>query len=392
MLEGIAGGITPWWHIVGSAQEDRRIFDISMPIMQWHKKYEPYLYNRVPVANVGILWSQNNVEFFGAAQAKDRVELSWRGIIMALTRAGIPFLPINAEDIAEQTKDISLLILPELALISEEQAGAIEAFAAAGGNILAIGNIGIMDTEGSLRRSSCLEKLLGVRFETVDVNDRQADASWENPVLHNYLRIEQKQHPIFKGFEKTATLPMGGTRKNIITFSDTKVLATHIPAYPIFPPEFSWTEVTHTDQPVITEYALPGGGKAVYAAWDLDSAYGRTALPDQGDLIGNMVRYLTKDKLAIQVECDAYLDFKCYRQENRLIIHLININHTGFAQGYAEKNVPVGPVKITVSILGYLPSGVLATEDEQKVKLTHTENGFTLELETLGVHQLLVVE
>jgi hypothetical protein len=105
-----------------------------------------------------------------------------------------------------------------------------------------------------------------------------------------------------------------------------------------------------------------------------------------------MVRYLTKDKLAIQVECDAYIDFKCYRQENRLIIHLININHTGFAHGYAEKNIPVGPVKIAVSIPGYLPSGVLATEDEQKVKLTYTENGFTLELETLGVHQLLVVE
>ncbi|MDR3121601.1 MAG: beta-galactosidase, partial [Clostridiales bacterium] len=160
MYEGFAGGITPWWHIVGGAQEDRRIFEICEPVMQWHKKHEKYLYDRRPVANVGVLWSQANVEWYGAGRASERLERSWRGLNMALTRAGIPFLPINAEDIAEQTEQIDLLILPELAVVTEGQAEAIEHFVARGGNLFAIGGcVGLLDGDGGARAASRLAEL-----------------------------------------------------------------------------------------------------------------------------------------------------------------------------------------------------------------------------------------
>jgi hypothetical protein len=391
MLEGIAGGISPWWHVVGGDQEDKRIFDLPLPIMRWHQKNQAYLFKRLPVADVGIVWNQANVEYFGGLKARERVGHAWRGVVMALTRAGISFLPVNADDIASQASGLKLLILPELGLVTEAQARALEAFGSAGGSVLAFGSAGIMEG-GSPLPASRLEKLLGVRFNAARPRGLQNGTGWENPVLHNYLRIEQPGHPVFKGFEKTATLPMGGEYRDISLNPDTRTLATHIPAFPIYPPEFAWTGVTHTDQPVITEYASPGPGKVLYAAWDLDGAYGRTGHPDQGDLIGNMADYLLGNRASVRVACEGYIDFKVYRQENRLIIHLINLNHTGFPQGYAEKVLPVGPVKITLRIPGFSPAKVQATEDNAKPNLKIEGGACSLELERLELHQLLIVE
>jgi hypothetical protein len=394
MLEGIAGGITPWWHIIGGAQEDKRIFDLPVRVMQWHQKYENYLYNRIPVANIGIVWSQANADFYGGIKSKELLELSWRGIIMALTRAGLPYLPVNADDISEQAKDLDLLILPQLGLVTESQAAAIEKFVERGGNILATGNTGIMNEDGSLRQTSRLEKLLGVHFNGIGQEENDVQNSWEIPALHTYIRMENRQSPVFAGFGNTVILPMGGIRCNVSAAAQTGILASFIPAYPMYPPEFVWTDVTRTDKPVITEYS-GGGGRVIYAAWDLDACYGRAAHPDHGDLLKNTVLYLLEGRIPVRVECDAYIDFKVYRQDKRIIIHLINVNHSGFAQGYAEKNIPVGPVKISLRLPDIRVSSARATEDGQQVKLTRTDGGgegIALELASLGVHQLIILE
>jgi hypothetical protein len=392
MLEGIAGGISPWWHIIGSAQEDKRIFGLHQPVLEWHKKYETYLYNRKPTANIGLVWSQDNVEFGSGLLEKNRVQDAWRGIVMALTRAGLPFLPVNAGDLNTQTKDMDLLILSEFAVVADEEAKALEAFVERGGSIFACGETGIFGMGGDERGGSALEALFGLQFGPVAAGPG-GGSSFENPVFHNYLRIEAADSPIFNGYENTAMLPMGGILKEIIPGKGVRVLATYIPVFPMYPPEFAWTAQPKTDKPVLTEYSHPKGGKAVYAAWDLDAVYGRAAHPDHGDLIASIIKYLLGDKIPVLVECDAYIDFKIYSQEERLIIHLINSNHSGFAQGYAEKNLPVGPVKISVKLPGFAPAKVWATEDKQEVKISRNpEGGFTLTLQRLGVHQLIIAE
>jgi hypothetical protein len=388
--------------------------------LDWCRKNEQYLYHRRPVANVAILWNQRNADYYGGPHVRERVGAALRGIVMALTRAGIPFLPIHTADMAEQldvNAGFNLAILPELAVLGDDEIAGLEAFARRGGSVFAIGAVGIMANDGKTRRTPPLGKLLGIEYRKAEIEAQTAEADWENPVLHNYLRIEKPAHAIFAGFEKTATLPMGGTRQEINATAGTRVLATYIPPYPIYPPEFAWTDIKRTGEAVITEYTNPAGGKAVYAAWDLDAGYGRAAHPDHGDLIGNIVTYLLDDSPGIKISCNAYIDFKCYWQDKsgspgfgrRLIVHLINGNHTGFAQGYGEENIPVGPITITVEVgkipalNGFKPASAFATVDGAAVTLKTTEagsgnaangtaNGVTLTLEKLGIHQLIVVE
>jgi hypothetical protein len=278
-------------------------------------------------------------------------------------------------------------------VVSDGQAAALRRFADRGGNLFVCGDAGIFDAGGEERNFSAFESLLDLRFGAA-AGGGQEEADWENPVLHNYLRIEATDSPVFAGIEHTSLLPMGGKVKEIVPGGDLKVLATYIPPFPIYPPEFAWTTTLKTGRPVLTEYAFPqGGGKAIYAAWDLDAVYGRAALPDHGDLIANIVLYLLGDRIPLRVTCGAYIDFKVYRQENRLIIHLINSNHSGFVQGYAEKNLPVGPVEITLRLPDFSFSKAWATEDNQQPEVSrHPDGACSLRLERLGVHQLIVLD
>jgi hypothetical protein len=44
MIDGIAGGIQPWWHYVGAYHEDRRMYLTPIPVLRWVKDNEQYLY------------------------------------------------------------------------------------------------------------------------------------------------------------------------------------------------------------------------------------------------------------------------------------------------------------------------------------------------------------
>ena len=97
---GFAGGIQPWWHHIGSMHEDRRQYRTAEPIFRWHEANQDVLVNRTLRADVGIVWSQQNQDYFGRADAADKTMAPYRGAVKALNRAGIPYVPLHADDIA----------------------------------------------------------------------------------------------------------------------------------------------------------------------------------------------------------------------------------------------------------------------------------------------------
>ena len=102
MLAGFAGGIQPWWHHVSAYHEDRRMYRTAEPILRWHKANEQYLVNRRPIANVGVVWSQRNTDFYGRDNPGELVDQPWRGFTQALVRARIPYLPVHVDHIERE--------------------------------------------------------------------------------------------------------------------------------------------------------------------------------------------------------------------------------------------------------------------------------------------------
>ena len=46
MIAGVAGGIQPWWHVVGAYHDDRRIYRTPEPVMTWWASNQRYLVDR----------------------------------------------------------------------------------------------------------------------------------------------------------------------------------------------------------------------------------------------------------------------------------------------------------------------------------------------------------
>ncbi len=133
MIEGFAGGIQPWWHHVGAYGEDRRMYRTAEPLMRWYAANQRYLINRKPLANVGLVWSQRNTDFYGHDQAALLTDAPYRGFAEALVRARIPYRPVHIDRIAKDSDDLKVLILPNIAAMSDAQCASVRKFVADGG-------------------------------------------------------------------------------------------------------------------------------------------------------------------------------------------------------------------------------------------------------------------
>ncbi len=161
MIEGFAGGIQPWWHHVGAYHEDRRMYRTAEPVMRWHKANEEFLVNRRPVATVGLLWSQQNTDFYGRDAADELVDQPYRGMMQALIRARIPYLPLHADYIDRDAAGLAVLILPNLAAMSDAQCAAVRRFVERGGALFATGDSSLYNEWGDPRPDFALADLFG---------------------------------------------------------------------------------------------------------------------------------------------------------------------------------------------------------------------------------------
>lgn len=401
MIEGMAGGIQPWWHYVSAYHEDRRLYQTAKPVFSWHNKNEEFLLNRKPVATVGVVWSQQNNDFYGRDEADLMVDQPWRGITQALIRARIPFIPVHADHIERDSKELSLLILPNLGIISNNQVAAIKRFVEKGGGLVATGESGLYDQWGDLHSDYALADLIGVHrinnkeSEPDDTSRKKADRT-----LHTYLRFSPelrgnvdgpltgnepvpagKRHEVLKGFDETDILSFGGNLEPLKIDSGAEVVMTFIPEFPIYPPETAWMREPKTEIPGLILNTLPSGGRIAFLPADIDRQFARYNLPDHGNLLENLIRWASKDNIHLKVESSGLLDCNLYQQPNRLILHLVNLTSTATWRQPTEEFVPVGPVKVGIK----LPDDVTG----KKLQLLVSEENISAEIKDGWVQFIL---
>jgi hypothetical protein len=356
MLAGFAGGIQPWWHHVGAYHEDRRAYLTAEPVMRWHEANQQYLVNRRPVATVGVVWSQENADFFGRDQADELVEQPYRGFVQALVRARIPYLPVHADHIARDGGELAVLILPNLGAMSEAQCAAVRRFVERGGSLIASGATSLHTEQGEQRKEFALADLFGAHASG------GARASFRT--AHTYLRLHPElrarvwgpkagdeppaggeRHPVLAGFGETDLLSFGGVLEPLETDAGVIVPLTFVPEFPIYPPETAWMRQPKTDIP-----GLVLKGRVAYLAADIDRRFFRDNLPDHGNLLANLVRWAAGGNMPLTVEGAGLLDCHLYRQESRLILHLVNLTSAATWRAPIDELIPVGPFKVRVRL------------------------------------------
>ncbi|MBI4875400.1 MAG: beta-galactosidase [Acidobacteria bacterium] len=369
MIAGFAGGIQPWWHHVGAYHEDRRMYRTAEPLMNWFKANQQYLANRRPVAAVGLVWSQRNVDYYCRGDSGELVEAPYRGFMQALVRARIPYIPVHADHIARDGANLSVLALPNLAAMSDAQCAAVRRFAGRGGGIVATGVTSLYNEWGESRGDFALADLFGAHTTGKGLGTAEApERRWAAQSQHSYLRLSPElrarvwgpkagdeppaagqRHPVLGGFEETDILPYGGLVEALRTDPGAVVPLTFIPQFPIYPPETAWMRQPKTDIP-----ALVLKGRVAYLPADIDRRFGRDNLPDHGNLIANLVRWAAGDRIPLAIEGRGLVDCNLYTQPSRVILHLVNLTSAGTWRAPVDELIPIGPLAVKVR----LPEGV----------------------------------
>ncbi len=365
---GFAGGIQPWWHHIGSMHEDRRQYRTAEPIFGWHAEHDDLLVNRRLTADVGVVWTQQNHDYFGRAGAADKTMAPYRGVVKALNRAGVTFVPLHADDIATAGERLSVIVLPNMGGLSDAQIAGIEAFVAGGGSVIATGETSIATQYGDARGDFALGALFGVHRGEGDHGGEDApNLNIETHARHSYLRLAPEiragvygsrdatapsadgaaRHPVLAGLEATDTLPFGGYLPVVTVDGDAEVLATYIPEFPIYPPETSWMREPNSDLPAIVAKQAPSGGKLVWFVADLDRCFARDESFEHALLFENAVRWALGERARVTLSGGhGVVTADLYEQEGRKILHLNNRLLLSRVPGRQYDLAPVGPVEV----------------------------------------------
>lgn len=398
MIEGISGGMGPWWHMVGAYHDDRRMYKTPERVFQWHKQNERYLMNRNPYAFVGVAWSQRNTDFFGRDNAADRVDAPYRGFTQALIRARIPYVPICVADIGRHP-DLAVLILPNLGVLPDAECQAVREFARCGGAVIATGATSLYNEWGDARLDFALADLFGAHAPSPELFLKPP--SQEN----SYLRLLPEKrgkawgpkmpddpiggdrHPVLQGFDDTDIISFGGVLDSLRTEPGVIVPLTFVPSFPVFPPEAAWMR-----QPTTSIPALVLNSKVAYMPADIDSRYWRYNMPDHGNLLANIVRWAAGDRIGFHVEGAGLIDCHVYRQSTTLMVHLVNLTNEGAWRGPIDELVPIGPLKIRIKP----PDEIHVRKVESLVSgtqppLTNQQDWVSVEVKQIVDHEVLVL-
>jgi hypothetical protein len=427
MIAGIAGGVQPWWHHIGAYHDDRRMYRTAEPVMRWWKTNQRYLIDRTPVASVGVVWSQQNTDFFGREHPEERVDAPYTGFMHALVRARIPYLPIHADEIEQNRDHVQVLILPNVGALSETQAASIRRFVQQGGSLVATGDTGLYDEWGDPRQDFALADLFachrtGAAAPLRDPDARTGARAGAPPSRgafapgasdHTYLRLAPElraavdgpkigdeppalgqRHPVLRGFDETDILPFGGTLSPLRVEATAIVPLTFVPAFPTYPPESAWMRQPKTDIPglILSEH---GRARVAYMPADIDRRYAKEHLPDHAALLANVVRWAAGERIPIAVEGVGLIDCHLYEQPGRMILHLVNLTSEATWRAPLDELIRVGPFTVRVRLppeRTHATARLLVSGLERRVTVDRGTHMATIAIDAILDHEVVVLE
>ena len=414
VVEGMAGGVQPWWHHVGSDQQDRRMLKTAAPLWQWHRQHEEYLINRRPVATVGLLWSQRNMDFFGRDTGGAHVDEPWNGFTQALVRGRIPYVPVHLDDLEREAAELGLrtLILPNLAAMSDAQVESVRRFVAGGGGLLATGMSSLCDEWGDPRPDFALADLFSARLPAAHgFRDEATRGTWATGWSQTYLRLipemrarvdgptsgdeppnTGERHAVLGGFAETDLIAFGGRLAPLVVEPGAVVPLTYVPPVPVSPAEGVWMREPVTTIPGLILSEKENRGRVAFLPADVDRRFARENLPDQGDLLANLVRWTLGDELPLRVEGTGLIDSHLYRQPGRLVLHVVNLTHAGTWRTPLHELISIGPFQVAVRLSpGFAGTQVRSLVTDAPIAASVRGNWIHFEITSIADHEVVVI-
>ena len=248
---------------------------------------------------------------------RDRFLAPYVGAYSALMRAGLPVVTLHRPHFEDQLDGFKVLMLPNVALMSDAQAAAVRRFVRDGGGLIATHETSLCDEKGGRRKDFALADVFGVHFQSV---------------LKASPRPLQVQpgHPLGRGLPPDR-LPV----------HDEPVVAVETAAAETV----GWL----ADVPGACVHRF-GKGRVVYFPGRFDSMQCYAPTPAVERLFANAVRWVAPTDLPVEVEAAGMVGVSIFSQPRRLIVHLVN--HQRDSLFASDAYAPIDKVALRVAVPG----------------------------------------
>ncbi|OJV43365.1 MAG: hypothetical protein BGO25_08440 [Acidobacteriales bacterium 59-55] len=341
-----AGGII-WYHWLGLEQgfkDDRRWQAPARDFLSWHAKNDAHFHNKRSLASVAVVVSPRSLNLYKAPYSEDRTD-HLEGFYAALVEARIPFDFVHEQDIdQEHLSQYAVLILPNIALMSDAQAAAIRQYAERGGSVLATFQTGLFDETGSARKDFALGDIFGIHKAG---EPTQAGESAHQAMGGIHLQSIRQRGALTEGFEETTWIAGPVWRQPIKPSPD--AVMTFIKPYPVYPPEAVYQREPPSDIPALMSREV-GNSRLVYMAGDVDSSFWRLDNMDLGRQMSNAMRWLLKGNNAVDVEGDGLMEVIGWETQRGFAVHLLNYNGANAFRGHMRKPVALTAQKVRIKL------------------------------------------
>jgi Hypothetical glycosyl hydrolase 6/Beta-galactosidase trimerisation domain len=389
VLDGVANGLRPWFTKFAGTLHDRRWLPVVEDLYAWHHRHERYLRNEQSLARVAMVYSQQTAHYYGGEHALEKVENHTRGYYQALIEARIPFEMVHDNLLdAEHTAPFKLLILPNVAALSNRQCAQLREYVSRGGSLVATYETSLYDEWGVRRADFGLAELFGASFAG------QIDPRMQN----SYLRLEsdpatRQRHPILAGLEDAERIINGASRVH------TRILGTYsnppltlIPSYPDLPMEEVFPRVPHTGIPEVFVRET-GNGRVVYFPWDIDRSFWEVLAVDHWKLLRNAVDWAANEPPPVTVTGPGTLDVTIWRQKDSMTVHLVNLTNPMMMKGPIREFLPAPPQKATIRVPpGHKARKVQLLVSGVEPQVTEANGTVTLSVPSILDHEVIAID
>lgn len=407
----VANGSNPWVLIIDETLA--RFPDALEPIREMYgflEGHEEFYTHTESKANVA-LWSSMQTKFFycsrqeelyrdiGTGKEEDlRIDLgtgearidwkagkelseeqalrSFQGFFDVLTRAHIPFdLIVDRNITLDGLSGYDVLVMPNVACVSEEQAETIREFVRNGGGLIADFETSLYDEEGAPRGQFLLEDL----FRAAPPEGMFAMSNFDSMVV-------KEPHAVTAFSNAGEYIPRPSRTLKTRALKDACV-----PVKVMKPLNYVITSIKGESDYAGLIVSSYGKGKVVFSPAALGGHYFENRMIPIQKLIENSVRWLLGDRGLVEVDAPATVEvvLRTQRDKGRVLIHLINC--TGEMQRPMERVIPLNDIALKVKVSG--AKKVYALAEQGEIPFQSDEEGWTrFTLPKLGLYEVVVVE
>lgn len=388
VAEGTANNMRPWFAKFSGVLYDRRWLAVVEKIYDWHYRCERYLRNTASLARVAMVYSEQTERYYGGKKWQERSGGHALGMYHALIEARVPFDMVNDRLLdAEHLAPFKLLVLPNIAALSDAQCDQLRQFVQRGGSLLATFETSLYDERAERRKDFGLSDLFGV----------SAAERVEGPMKNSYLRLASdpatgRFHPILDGLQDAYRIINGIWRLDVKPQGDFPSPVTLIPSYPDLPMEHVYPR---NAEPGPRELYLreQGNSRIAYIPWDIDRTFWEIMNADHGRFLRNIVDWTLNEEPVVQVTGPGVLDVAVWRQKGSITIHLVNLTNPMMMKGPFRELIPVGGLKVRVRIPGEcrIEAARLLVSDTIP-QYTTGEGIVTIEIASILDHEVIALD